>query len=170
MKKNLFLKKNNNRFYKILLLSFLSIIILYFILFYISINQKYFIINNDKISAYYVVPIDKEGEKVKFVDKKSINDLSSNKDYKLSNIDNLEYTIQVYSDVKFENVMNYFRDLISLKSDIILEEDLYIFSINTEIGDDYFLTYKNYESKIEAFNNCKNLIFIKDCLIINPSN
>ncbi len=169
MQKNLFLKKNNNRIYTILIFSFLFIIIFYFILFYISLNQKYFIINNNENIVYYVVPNDKEGEKVKFVDKKSINDLSSlKKDYKLSNIDNLEYTIQVYSDVKFENVMNYFNDLLSLKSDIILEEDFYIFSINTEIGDDYFLTYKNYDSKIEAFNNCKNLSFIKNCLILNP--
>ena len=167
MKKNLFITKSNKIFFYILIVS-LSIILLYIITLYININKKFFTINNTNEVAYYIIPDDKEGEKVKFINKKSINELSSSNDVNdLISLRNLDYTIQLYSDISIEKIENYLNNLLSLKSHIISSEDLYIFSVNTQIGTDYFLTYKNFVSKSEALSYCEKLSFIKKCLIIN---
>ena len=167
MKKNLFITKSKKNFFYILIGS-LSIILLYIITLYININKKFFTINNTNEVAYYIIPDDKEGEKVKFINKKSINELSSSNDVNdLISLRNLDYTIQLYSDISIEKIENYLNNLLSLKSHIISSEDLYIFSVNTQIGTDYFLTYKNFVSKSKALSYCEKLSFIKKCLIIN---
>ena len=167
MKKNLFITKNNKKFFYILIGS-LSIILLYIIILYININKKFFTKNNTNEVTYYIIPDDKEGEKVKFINKKSINELSSSNDVNdLISLKNLYYTIQLYSDINIKKIENYLKNLLSLKSHIISSDDLYIFSVNTQIGTDYFLTYKNFVSKSEALSYCEKLSFIKKCLIIN---
>ena len=75
MKKNLFLSKNTNKIYLITIYILILIILIYFISFYFFSNKKYFIIKNSSINNFYIIPEDKEGEKVKFVNKKSINNL-----------------------------------------------------------------------------------------------
>ena len=169
MKKNLFFYKKGNKFYY-LLIFFLLILIFYFVLFYINFNKEYFILTNTDAKNYYIIPDDKEGKKVDFTNLKSINNtnLTDIKKINLNNINNLNYTIQIFSDPKYKNVEKYFDKLIQTKSEILSINEFYIFSINSQIGIDYFLTYKNFESKNEAFTYCNKLNFIKKCLIINP--
>ena len=64
MSKNIFFVKKINRFYSIILL-LIFIIIIYLIFLFININKPYFIIKNSSLN-YYIIPKDKEGEKVKF--------------------------------------------------------------------------------------------------------
>ena len=114
MKKNLFITKSNKKFFYILIGS-LSIILLYIITLYININKKFFTINNTNEVTYYIIPDDKEGEKVKFINKKSINNQSNLivNDQKLSNISDLNFTIQLQSDSKYENIKDYYDKLLS---------------------------------------------------------
>ena len=136
-----------------------------------NINKNYFTIPNYDNSIFYKVPDDKEGEKVKFTDKKSINnllDLDNNDN--LSNIIDLKYTIQLFSSTNYENINNYIEKILKPKSEIIAINQIYVFAINSQIGKDYFITYKSFDSKIEAMSYCKKLSFIKKCLIINPQN
>ena len=140
--------------------------------FYITSNQKYFVISDLDSTSYFTIPNDKEGEKVKFIDKKSINDFSifNTKDNIIFNYEDLEYTIQLYSDIKYENIENYISNLLIAKSELISSEDIFIFTINTQIGIDYFVSYKNFTNKNDAMSYCKNLSFVKKCLIIKPQN
>jgi len=42
--------------------------------------------------------------------------------------------------------------------------------IKTEIGIQYFITYKNYISKNNASEACKLLTIVKSCIILNLQN
>ena len=59
---------------------------------------------------------------------------------------------------------------IRLKSELIELEDLYLFSVNSAIGIDYFLSYKNFSSKDEAINYCNISNFLDNCLVLNVKN
>ena len=170
MSKYLFYKKRYlNKFFL-----FFSIILLFififFISFYINITQKYFFISNDYGGKYFIIPKDKKGEKVKFTDKKSINNLSTDNNNKIVNKQdiNLGHTIQLFSDSDYKNIENYIENVLNPKSEIISLDDIFIFYIDTEISRDYFVTYKSFELKDDAKTYCNKLSFVKTCLIINP--
>ena len=171
MKKKIYFKKKNNIFYLIIILTIIIASLLYFLLFFISINKPYFkIVNN--INEYYYIPIDKGGEKIKYLNKKSINN-DYNTDYqndsKNNNFVNLAFTIQIYSNPNLILVKKYKENFIKLKKEIIDENDLNIISIKSDIGTDYFLTFKNFSMKKDALNFCNNFHIFNDCIIINPS-
>ena len=171
MKKKIYFKKKNNIFYLILILTIIIASLLYFLLFFISINKPYFkIVNN--INEYYYIPIDKGGEKIKYLNKKSINN-DYNTDYqndsKNNNFVNLAFTIQIYSNPNLILVKKYKENFIKLKKEIIDENDLNIISIKSDIGTDYFLTFKNFSMKKDALNFCNNFHIFNECIIINPS-
>ena len=54
-----------------------------------------------------------------------------------------------------------------LKSEIISMEDFFIFPLVTNIGVDYFLSYKNFDTRLEARNYCSKITFINNCLVLN---
>ena len=171
MKKKIYFKKKNNIFYLILILTIIIASLLYFLLFFISINKPYFnIVNN--INEYYYIPLDKGGEKIKYLNKKSIN-YDYNTDYKNNSINNnfvnLAFTIQIYSNPDLILVKKYKENFIKLKKEIIDENDLNIISIKSDIGTDYFLTFKNFSMKKDALNFCNNFHIFNECIIINPS-
>tara|TARA_Y100001970_G_C13867796_1_gene667451 strand:- start:132 stop:644 length:513 start_codon:yes stop_codon:yes gene_type:complete len=162
-------KKKSNKFFLFFFI-ILLIVLIYFVFFYINVNQKYYIISNDYGGKYFIIPKDKEGEKVKFIDKKSINHLSTynNNEIVMKQHLDLGYTIQLFSDSDYKNVENYVKNVINSKSEIISYDDIFLFYIITEIGRDYFVTYKSFDSKDEAEIYCNKLSFVKTCLIINP--
>ena len=168
MKKKLFFSKKNNSIYLFISLFFFLLLIIYILSLYLNLNKSYFVIENNSLE-YFVIPDDKEGEKVNYLDKKSLNNLSNinleNKYY--SNIDNLKFTIQVKVSSNYNEINNYLDKLIKLKSEIISMEDFFIFPLVTNIGEDYFLSYKNFNSRLEARNYCRKITFINNCLVLN---
>ena len=170
MIKRIIFKRKNNYILKYSLLLFLFIIILYLISFYYFINREYFIIPQftDK---YFIIPANKEGEVVDYLDKKSLNNIDIKiKDFDFKNIDELDFTIQLYSDDNFENINKYLNNLLENKKEIIDHEDIFVFYKKTELGTQYFITYKNYISKNNAFDDCDLLTIIKSCIILNLQN
>ena len=170
MIKRIIFKKNNNYILKYFLLFFLFIIILYLISFYYFTNREYFIIPvfTDK---YFIIPTNKEGEVVDYLDKKSLNNINNKiQNFEFSNISELNYTIQLYSNDNFENINKYLNNLLENKKEIIDDKDIFIFYKKTEIGTQYFITYKNYISKNNAYESCDLLSIVKSCLILNLQN
>ena len=170
MIKRIIFKKNNYYIFKYFLLFFLFIIILYLISFYYFTNREYFIIPvfTDK---YFKIPSNKEGEVVDYLDKKSLNNINNKiQNFEFSNISELNYTIQLYSNDNFENINKYLNNLLENKKEIIDDEDIFIFYKKTEIGTQYFITYKNYISKNNAYESCDLLSIVKSCLILNLQN
>ena len=170
MIKRIIFKRKNNYILKYSLFLLLFIIILYLISFYYFINREYFIIPQftDK---YFVIPTNKEGEVVDYLDKKSLNNIDNEiKDFDFKNIDELDFTIQLYSNDNFENINKFLNNLLENKKEIIDYEDIFVFYKKTEIGTQYFITYKNYISKNNASEACDLLTFVKSCLILNLQN
>ena len=170
MIKRIIFKRKNNYILKYSLLLFLFIIILYLISFYYFSNREYFVIPkfNDK---YFVIPTNKEGEVVDYLDKKSLNNIDNEiQDFDFKNIDELDFTIQLYSNDNFENINKYLNNLLENKKEIIDHKDIFIFFKITEIGTQYFITYKNFISKNNASETCDLLTIVKSCIILNLQN
>ncbi len=162
MIKRIIFKRKNNYILKYSLLLLLFIIILYLISFYYFSNREYFVIPKftDK---YFVIPTNKEGEVVDYLDKKSLNNIDNEiQDFDFKNI--------LYSNDNFENINKYFNNLLENKKEIIDHEDIFVFYKKTEIGTQYFITYKNYISKNNASEACDLLTIVKSCIILNLQN
>ena len=170
MIKRIIFKRKNNYIFKYSLLLFLFIIILYLISFYYFINREYFVIPifTDK---YFVIPANKEGEVVDYLDKRTLNNIDNEiQDFEFKNISEVNFTIQLYSNDNFENINKYLNNLLENKKEIIDHEDIFVFFKKTEIGTQYFITYKNYISKYNASESCDLLTIVKSCLILNLQN
>ena len=163
-------KRKNNYILKYSLFILLFIIFLYLISFYYFINREYFVIPKftDK---YFVIPTNKEGEVVDYLDKKSLNNTDNEiQYYEFKNTSEVDFTIQLYSDDNFENINKYLNNLLENKKEIIDHEDIFVFYKKTEIGTQYFITYKNYISKNNASEACDLLTIVKSCIILNLQN
>tara|TARA_Y100000996_G_scaffold192811_1_gene151063 strand:+ start:139 stop:651 length:513 start_codon:yes stop_codon:yes gene_type:complete len=170
MIKRIIFQRKNNYIIKYSLLLFLFIIILYLISFYYFINREYFIIPTftDK---YFIIPTNKEGEVVDYLDKKSLNNIKNKiQDFEFNDTSELNFTIQLYSNDNFEKINKYLINLFENKKEIIDQEDIIVFYKETEIGTQYFITYKNYISKNEASEACDLLTIVKSCIILNLQN
>tara|TARA_B100001564_G_scaffold251713_1_gene213912 strand:- start:390 stop:902 length:513 start_codon:yes stop_codon:yes gene_type:complete len=170
MIKRIIFQRKNNYIIKYSLLLFLFIIILYLISFYYFINREYFIIPTftDK---YFIIPTNKEGEVVDYLDKKSLNNIKNKiQDFEFNDTSELNFTIQLYSNDNFEKINKYLINLFENKKEIIDQEDIIVFYKETEIGTQYFITYKNYISKNDASEACDLLTIVKSCIILNLQN
>lgn len=170
MIKRIIFQRKNNYIFKYSLLLFLFIIILYLISFYYFINREYFIIPTftDK---YFIIPTNKEGEVVDYLDKKSLNNIKNKiQDFEFNDTSQLSFTIQLYSNDNFEKINKYLINLFENKKEIIDQEDIIVFYKETEIGTQYFITYKNYISKNDASEACDLLTIVKSCIILNLQN
>ena len=170
MIKRIIFQRKNNYIFKYSLLLFLFIIILYLISFYYFINREYFIIPTftDK---YFIIPTNKEGEVVDYLDKKSLNNIKNKiQDFEFNDTSELGFTIQLYSNDNFEKINKYLINLFENKKEIIDQEDIIVFYKETEIGTQYFITYKNYISKNDASEACDLLTIVKSCIILNLQN
>ena len=170
MIKRIIFKRKNNYILKYSLLLLLFIIILYLISFYYFINREYFIIPTftDK---YFIIPKNKEGEVVDYLDKKSLNNIKNKiQDFEFNDTSELNFTIQLYSNDNYEKINKYLINLFENKKEIIDQEDIIVFYKETEIGTQYFITYKNYISKNEASEACDLLTIVKSCIILNLQN
>ncbi len=170
MIKRIIFKRKNNYLLKYSLFLLLFIIILYVFSFYYFINKDYFVIPKftDK---YFVIPANKEGEVVDYLDKKSLNNIDEGvQDFEFKNTSEVDFTIQLYSNDTFENINIYLNNLLENKKEIIDHEDIFVFYKKTEIGTQYFITYKNYISKNNAFEACDLLTIVKSCIILNLHN
>ena len=170
MIKRIIFQRKNNYIFKYSLLLFLFIIILYLISFYYFNNREYFIIPTftDK---YFIIPTNKEGEVVDYLDKKSLNNIKNKiQDFEFDDTSQLSFTIQLYSNDNFEKINKYLINLFENKKEIIDQDDIIVFYKETEIGTQYFITYKNYISKNDASEACDLLTIVKSCIILNLQN
>ena len=151
-----------------LFIVFFLITLIYF--FIIKQNDTFIIIQENK-ESFYIIPKDRGGEKVENLDKKSLN-LKSEKTYnfKINKPENLFYSIQFYSNSKLDNVKNYLEKITKHDENIYKLQDFYILTLNSDIGIEYFLIYKNFKVREDAQNYCLNFLpKIDNCLIIDTS-
>ena len=154
-----------NKFLSIL---FIIIFVIFLIIYSFSYNNNYFIISkNDK--PFFKIPEDKEGITIINQDKKSLHlsyETSSNIDIN-SDLDIL-YSIQLITNSDYSYIKKKMNDLIDSKDSIFVSEDLYISAFMSHSTTEYFLLYKNFESRNIAQDFCeKYTYFVDKCLIVN---
>jgi len=170
-KKKIFNKKFISIYIIKLLLISLTLIIITFYLYYKYTGYNVFKIPQFK-ENFYIIPKDKEGEKVLNVDKKSLhlNQLILNNN-KLEDSSELFYSIQFFVSSDYGKIILTLNNYINNYENIYKKEDFYVVTLNSELGYDYFLLYKNFKNRDEAKNYCSKYISqIDNCLIVNVQN
>jgi molybdopterin-guanine dinucleotide biosynthesis protein A len=83
-------------------------------------------------------------------------------------LSSMEWIIDNSKNYKW--IMTFPCDTPFFKIEIIDHEDIFVFYKKTEIGTQYFITYKNYISKNNASEACDLLTIVKSCIILNLQN
>ena len=161
-------RKSKKKFIIISLVFFLIIMAIYY--FFLDYSDEFVIIPENK-NHFYIIPEDRGGQKVKNLDKKSLNLKSLETINENINFPkDLLYSIQIYSDTEYGNVNNYLKKIINSDETIFQIDDFYILALSSEIGIDYFLIYKNFESRQDAQKYCANYLSkIENCIIVDTT-
>jgi len=165
----LFKKRKSYR--KIIIPLSLLLILFIFFYFFIFINEKEFIVIPENTDVFYIIPVDRGGEKVPNLDKKSLNTITQDiTEDIIKKPDDLLFSIQFFSDSEIENINQYLQKITSFEETIYSINDFYILALTSEIGIEYFLLYKNFTTRLEATTYCtKYLPKIDNCLIVDTT-
>tara|TARA_Y100000741_G_scaffold345049_1_gene310173 strand:+ start:244 stop:783 length:540 start_codon:yes stop_codon:yes gene_type:complete len=174
-KKKIFKKKNIS--WNIIFLLPSIIFIVSILLFFFYNKNQYFEINEFK-GNFYKIPIDKGGQKISNLNKKSLHLKSSNLDFNTNDKSNfLGYSIQLFVSNDYNLVKNKLDEIFLNKKTIFLDQsdfnsnDFYILSFDTNIDIEFFLLYKNFSNKVTALEYCNNYLkFKNNCIILNIEN
>tara|TARA_B110000438_G_C15681785_1_gene592728 strand:+ start:218 stop:736 length:519 start_codon:yes stop_codon:yes gene_type:complete len=168
MKKKIFYKKNkfilNNNIF------FIFVIFLLIFLFYFQFikNYQYFTIPHVS-DTYYFIPKDTGGHKIPNQDKKGLHLSHENfSNIIIKNDPLLKYVIQIYANSDYKLVKKKKEKLLTNKETIFQNNDLKIVIFKNNLSNEYLLIFKNFETRVEAFNNCKKYAyFLEKCIIVN---
>ena len=165
----LFKKRKSYR--KIIIPLSLLLILFIFLYFFIFINEKEFIVIPENTDVFYIIPLDRGGEKVPNLDKKSLNTITQDiTEDIIKKPDDLLFSIQFFTDSEIENINQYLEKITSFEETIYSINDFYILALTSEIGIEYFLLYKNFTTRLEATTFCtKFLPKIDSCLIVDTT-
>ena len=169
IKRRIFNKKKFLNFNKIIIL-ILFLTLLAIIFYNSNIHNKLIIISENK-ENFYIIPEDRGGEIILNLDKKILN-INSNKKNKnnLNNPDNLLYSIQFYTSSDIEKITLYLNKLTDSDEIIYKTQDFFILTLNSEIGTEYFLLYKNFKSRDDAKKYCIDFVIkIEKCIIVDTN-
>ena len=150
----------------------LSLLLILFIFFYfIFINEKEFIVIPENTDVFYIIPEDRGGEKVPNLDKKSLNSITQDiTEDVIKKPDDLLFSIQFFTDSEIINVNQYLQKITNFDETIYRIDDFYILALTSEIGNEYFLLYKNFTTRLEATTYCtKFLPKMDNCLIVDTT-
>ncbi len=166
-KKFLFKKKRKNRL--IFLFSFFLLLIFFL---YLTLNKNFYFDVPIYEKSYYFIPLNKGGKEIPNQKKRGLH-LSYNETEKIELINNYElnFSIQLFSDLDYQNIISKRLIYLDMKNNAILPDDLFVALLNTNIGNEYLLLYKNFQSRILALDYCQKYVFFLDkCLIVDVKN
>ena len=163
--------KKRKSYIKIIIPLSLLLILFIFFYFFIFINEKEFIVIPENTDVFYIIPVDRGGEKVPNLDKKSLNTITQDiTEDIIKKPDDLLFSIQFFTDSEIENINQYLQKITSFEETIYSINDFYILALTSEIGIEYFLLYKNFTTRLEATTYCtKFLPKMDNCLIVDTT-
>ena len=168
-KKSFFKKRKKFNYNKYFTLGFIIIIIILF--FYYFANQSYFEIPVFN-ESYYTVPEDKGGEKIINQDKKGLHLSNQSVDQiDIFKDTSLKFSIQIYTSNNYDVIKNMINTMINSFDSIFSLDNLYVAVLKHNFGNEFFLLYKNFNSRNEALDHCdKYVYFLDNCIIVNVQN
>ena len=157
-------------------ISFIKKIFLFSIFFFLSIFYLWiltysneFIIIEENIDNFYIIPFDKEGKKIPYINKQVLHSNIDKNILSPKKNDLIKYSIQIYASIFYEDVKEKLD--FYLQKDIFNKNDFSIVVLEHSIGHEYLLIYKNFETNNLASDYCFNYLkFINNCLIVNVQN
>lgn len=167
--RRIFKKRKSNK--KIIFLFLCTFFLIIFIYFYIVNKNKIFILIPENQVNFYTIPEDRGGVKVPNLDKKSLN-LQSKQiiENHLYKPEDFLFSIQFYVDDDLEKVNDFLKKITNSDETIYNFNDFYILTLNSDIGIEYYLIYKNFKKREDAINYClKFLSKIDSCLIVDTT-
>jgi hypothetical protein len=171
MIKRLIFQKKKSYKKKIIFYFFILFLFLIFYILYNNENNSNLIIIPENKNNFYSIPKDRGGEKVANLDKKSLN-LKSQSVFDTSIVKpaNLLFSLQFYSSNVLTEVSEYLKDITYYNESNYQVEEFHILALNSELGVDYFLLYKNFKTKKEAKDYCLKFVNkIDKCLIVDTT-
>ncbi len=168
--RSLFKKRKSNK-KTIIFFSFIILLLFMYIYFFFIKFDNEFIIIPENTQNFYVIPADRGGEKVAYLDKKSLN-LKTQENYQnnIENPEDLLFSIQFFSDSQLEKVNKYLKKIAISDESIFNINDFYILEFRSDIGIEYFLLYKNFTNRIDAKNHCLNFLpKIDNCIVVDTT-
>ena len=168
MKKIFFKKKNF--FYKSFIYICIFFLIFYLIYYFFLQKSKYFDIPLNH-NSFYIIPDQKGGKIIPNLDKEGLH-LSSKyqNDSNFINNENLIYSIQIISNNNFNYINDKRLELIK-NNQFFSSNNLFIVFLKNSFNSEYFLLFKNFNSRSDALKYCKkNPLFLTKCVIVNVQN
>lgn len=141
-------------------------------LYYLRYHNLEFFEIQDYSKSFYFIPENKGGQNIPNQNKKGLHLSFNDKDsIDIVKVDKLKYSIQIYSDNKYDLINNMRIELINKKNSIFSSENLFIAIFESSIGREYFLLFKNFETRVDVVNYCQKYVyFLNNCLIVNAQN
>ena len=165
IKRRIFIRNKSISFFYIIFLIVFIFIVFLINQFYWQNQYNFFVIDENK-NEFYNIPTNKKG---KIISNKEIKILDYNYNLKQEpekNYMNTKFSIQLFASSSYDMTLNEFNKFANNLS--FIKEELFVVVFRHNLGIDYLLVYKNFESRNEAFEFCtKYLNFIENCLIIN---
>jgi hypothetical protein len=167
-KRFLFKKKNNN--YKFIILLTIPFLFLIFFLY------KFFLYTNTLTFThppfngfFYIIPDDKGGKKIFNQDKSGLHlTYKDHENIEIINDPELNFSIQILTSNKYSVIYKKRKKLLMAEESIFNNKDLQLAILNTNIGTEYLLLYKNFDSRNLAYDHCiKFSYFLDKCVIVN---
>ena len=148
----------------------LTIFILIYIYNSLSINNYFSIKANNKL--FYIIPNDKGGIQIENQDKKGLHlSYVDEAQIDIDNNLNLNFSIQLFANSDYVIVKNKKNQFLKKEDNFFDKNDLHILVLETTVGNNYLLLYKNFDKRASALNYCnKFLHFLNKCLVVNVKN
>lgn len=172
MKKKRLFKSSNKKKTNLFFILLISIFICMFILFYLFFKEEDYFIIPSYNDPFYLIPKDKEGQKITNQDKKGLHlTYKSSKDKIFVNDPILEYSIQLLSHENYDFIVRERDSYLSKNDTIFLANDIYVAILKNNLGNEYLLLYKNFPNRSKANEHCdKYANFLEKCIIVNVKN
>ena len=172
MSKNYIFRKKYNFKYIFLVFILCFILIFVSILIYLKTNKNNFFIIPSFEGTYFIIPKNKGGAKILNTDKKSLHLNQKNEEkYIIANKENLSYSIQFLVSTDYEEIITFLNNFVNNYENIYIKEDFYVLAFTSDLGIDYYLLYKNFNTKKDAQNYCSKYVFQNNnCLVVNAKN
>jgi len=122
--------KKRHSYKKTIISLFFLFIVFIFLYFFVSTNEKEFIIIPQNTKIFYKIPDDRGGEKVPNLDKKSLNTIMHDTtEVVIEKPEDLLFSIQFFTDSEMENVNQYLKKITNLGETIYSIDDFYILAL-----------------------------------------
>jgi len=169
IKRKIFYKRN--KYIQYFFYTTSSIIVFLLLLSFFFNKDDYIIIPNYN-DSFYIIPDNKGGKEILNQNKQGLHlSYVDNENILIDNNSNLVYSIQILVHDEYSHIIEKKEELTSLDDSIFLFNDIYIAISTNNLGNKYFLLYKNFESRKLAEEYCqKYTFFLEKCLIVNVQN